>query len=534
MANMRYSAGRSSGSRRSDISPRREEARVRSNPPTYNRYDGRERRYEGRQESMRRNTSQRRPADVQRGNYGRMSVKRKQNNSIKWIILLGIVILGIIFCVRMFGGGGSGEERFVENVYINGVSLAGYTKDEGYAVMEEIKNNRINTEYILTCGDKKWSFIPSEVNAKLEFDDLLQQAWNFGHMGDNASRKQIIASLTITPVYLTSELTYDEEALDVYLQKIAEEIAVAPLDAEVTLTAEKPVITRQSENGLELDIEKARENLISLLETGTGDTELPVQEVIPNVSSDGLEMDIVCEFSTDVSFRGTSSTHNVRLALNYFNAMAVYPGDEISFNTVVGPRTEAAGFKKAPEYAGNETVEGVGGGVCQASTTLYNAVIRAGMEIIERNRHSMTVVYVEPSMDAAVEYGGKDFIFRNDTEHTIYIYTNVTSDTATVTIYGTKPEYRYELESIIISQEKSDRIRYEDDTSGKYVYYTTDTPVLKTEGKGSCQSQGWLVSYDWKTGEEVARKQVSNDPYSPGVNVYWRGIHTPAGLTSEY
>lgn len=535
MANMNYSSGRSSGSHRSDIPPRRREMGSRDYGAYSERNASRDRYYNdagmSRNSASNRNAApNRRPSNPPRGQQGRRPARRvKKKNPVKWLLLIGVLVIAIIFFVRLFSGGGSGEDRFVANVYINGVSLAGYTREEGSAIMEKTKNERLNTEYILTHGDKKWSFTPADMNAQLDFEPLLGQAWNFGHVGDSKSRKQIVAALEKSPAYLNTELVYDEAALDAFLQRIAAEVAVEPVNAEVTLTAEKPVITRQSQNGYELNIETAKQNLISLIETGSGDTELPIDEVIPEISSSGLEMDVVVEYTTDVSFRNAASTHNVRQALNYFNAMAVYPGDEISFNTVVGPRTEAAGFKKAPEYAGNETVEGVGGGVCQASTTLYNAVIRAGMEIIERHRHSMTVVYVYPSQDAAVEYGddGKDFIFRNDTDHTIYIYTDVTSETATVTIYGTKPEYRYHLESVIINEEKSDRVRYENDTSGKHVYYTTDPPVLKAEGKGSCLSQGWLIAYDWETDQEVFRKQVSSDPYRPGVSVYWRGVHSP-------
>ena len=114
------------------------------------------------------------------------------------------------------------------------------------------------------------------------------------------------------------------------------------------------------------------------------------------------------------------------------------------------------GYEKATEYAGNGTQQNWGGGVCQASTTLYNALLLAGMEIIERSPHSMTVTYVQPSLDAAVVDGGKDLVFRNDTDSAIYIYTSVTKEWATLTIYGNKPEYRYELMSKIVRQDEDE------------------------------------------------------------------------------
>lgn len=451
--------------------------------------------------------------------------------------LICIILLIVIIASR---GGDTGSllqgETFAPNVFINNQNLTGCTREEGYALMEAIRDQRINVTHTITYGDRQWTFKPADVDAWIDFESALDQAWNFGHVGDKSTRRKILDSLEKNPVYLTCELTYDESALDAFVARIAEEVDVAAVDAEVTLTAEKPVFNRLSENGQAVNRAAFKTNLIALIEDGVGDTLLPVETVVPAVSSDDYNVQPIASFSTDVSFRNASSRSNVRLSLNYFNAMAVYPGDTVSFNTVVGPRTEAAGFKKAPEYAGNETVEGVGGGVCQASTTLYNAVIRAGMTIIDRKAHSMTVSYVKPSQDAAVEYGdyGKDFIFRNDTEHAIYIYTEVTKETATVTIFGTPTEYRIELESLIVSEEPTTRKRYVDDTSGQHVYYTTDEPKLKEEGKGAVQSQGWLVYYDWTTGEEVAREQESFDNYYAGVSVYWRGVHTLSGQVTDY
>ncbi|MBR6891524.1 MAG: VanW family protein, partial [Clostridia bacterium] len=286
-----------------------------------------------------------------------------------------------------------------------------------------------------------------------------------------------------------------------------------------------------SKNGVELDRERTQDNLAALIETGEGPTALPVEPLLPAVTSDNMEMKVMAKFSTDVTFRGSDSRSNVATALSFFNGYVVYPGDTCDFNAVVGPRTIGRGFKEAPEYAGNEKVKGVGGGVCQASTTLYDALIMADMTILQRSSHNMTVSYVEPSQDAAVEYmaGGKNLVFRNDTEHAIYIYTNVDRENATVTIYGTRPKYHYELISVIVEQHKSERVRYEYDYSGKYVYYVTDPPKLKTEGHGSCQSEGWVVAYDWDTKQEVSREQISYDAYVAGMNVYWKGVHDSKG-----
>ena len=537
----RSSSPSAQSSRRADPYARRPDGYDRRPAPNGRSASGNRNASGNRSASWQHPQQARRPSNRQMPPQGRRPTGRRPARRTNRAFLLAAAAAAAVLLIVIFAAGGKdgGDLTggvFANNVFINQIPLAGYTREDGYAMMEDIRDQRINASYVITYQDKHWEFYPKDVDAWIDFESALSQAWNFGHVGDKSTRRKILASLETNPVYLNCELTYDEAALDAYVEKIAAEVYVAPVNAEVTLTAEKPVFNRLSQNGAELNRETFKANLISLIETGQGDTALPVEVVVPAISSDEYNVQPVAKFSTDVTFRNAASRGNVRLALNYFNAMAVYPGDTISFNTVVGPRTETAGFQKAPEYAGNETVEGVGGGVCQASTTLYNAVIRAGMTIIDRKAHSMTVNYVKPSQDAAVEYGeyGKDFIFRNDTEHPIYIYTEVTKETATVYVYGTPPEYRLVLESVVINEEPTTRRRYVKDTSGKYVYYTTDEPVLKEEGKGACQSQGWLVAYDWETGEEVWREQESNDSYYAGVSVYWKGVHEPVGIITDY
>lgn len=454
------------------------------------------------------------------------------------VLVLGGVLFGV---TRLIGGVREASvDRFLDNVYVNGVALGGYTRDEGYARMAEVRDQRLNTTYALTYAGNSWDFTPSDFGADFDYESEMELAWNLGHVGGRSDRRQAAENLKSVPAEFNSELTYDAQALDDYIDALYDQIYVAPVDAEVVVTETKPVISTASQSGVALDKDKTRENLASLINTGEGDTALPVDVVEPAVSSDDMQMRVIAKFSTDVSFRGYDSRANVRLALSFFNGYVVYPGDTCDFNEVVGPRTEGRGFRKAPEYAGNEKVQGVGGGVCQASTTLYDAVIMANMTILERHNHSMTVSYVEPSQDAAVEYGtngkdGKNFVFRNDSGHAIYIYTDVDKENATVTIYGTRPEYHYELASVIVSEEKSTRKRYEDDLDGKYVYYATDKPKLKTKGHGSCHSEGWLVAYDWDTKQEVSREQISFDDYRSGVNVYWRGVHDANGnIISDY
>ena len=174
-------------------------------------------------------------------------------------------------------------------------------------------------------------------------------------------------------------------------------------------------------------------------------------------------------------------------------------------------RTKANGFYEAPEYDFNEVTTGIGGGTCQAATTLYGAVLLANLDVVVRGNHSMTVDYVDASMDAAVSRQ-QGFPLRQQTRDLVYHGHRQLG-------YGryTVPpcEYEIRLESEIISTFEPKGRKFEDDTSGQYVYYVDDEPVLKTEGKPGMKSQGFRVYYDRVTGEEVMRRTLRWIPIMP-------------------
>lgn len=434
-----------------------------------------------------------------------------------------VVLIGV-YIFQLFSVVGIGTPTFIENVYINGMSFAGMTREQGFARAQELEEEWLNTVYTFSYLDHSWNITRATLGGEIDYDSRLEQAWNLGHIGDVFDRKRDIEMIAETPINISVTPTYDESLVDAFIQDVCSAIDVEAVDAVVIADVEQPVVLTESQTGLKVNQDQLRSQIIALLTTDQVDTALPVETVFPAVNSDDVSFQVIGQFSTDVSFRNGKSRTNVRIALNAFNGLSVMPGQTVSFNEVVGERTEANGFQKATEYAGDLTTEGVGGGVCQASTTLYNALVTAGMTITDRSRHTMTVSYVDPSLDAAVAWPKKDLQFKNDTNYPIYIYTSVTRNDATVTIYGHRPEYYYRLESVIVEKNvPSTKINYIEDTEGKYVTYTDETH-LESQGKPGCRSEGWVVAYDWETKEEVSRTQISKDNYYPGASVYYVGV----------
>lgn len=445
------------------------------------------------------------------------------------VLLLALIALGI-YVGSAWLTTTLNRSTYCSNITINGVSVDHCTKDEGVQYVRDQMSERLSTVYKLTLGDRVWTFTPNDFNASINTDGILERAWNVGHVGNIFDCAKSIRSLKKYPISFNAELVYDETAIESFVDTLYNEVYVAPIDATVLVDVSQPYVVADSSRGQELDRETAKQQIISLMENGEGSTELPMIILEPALSSEAAtnNMEMIVEYKTDVSARGYNSRYNVRKALSYFNGMTVHPGETISFNEIVGPRNESRGWQSATEYVGNTTQEGWGGGVCQASTTLYGAMLMSGMTIIERHPHSMTVAYVDPSLDAAVTESSKNLVFRNDTEYAIYIYTEVTKEYACVKVYGQRPAYRYELYSTILSQDSTAvHTGYVKDTEGKYVYYTTDEPVLYKKGLSALTSDGYLIGYDWDTNEEVTSTWLSHDVYDSGTDIYWVGVHSP-------
>ena len=454
--------------------------------------------------------------------------KRSPRTIRRWIfaiLCLIAALLAALLIKRNHDDRVRADTTYADNIYINGVCFSGYTRDGASAYAQDLTDEWLNETVTLNYMDYEWQFTRSMVDATIDYASQLDLAWNLGHVGTLRERDRVRAALKTQRVDYPASITYDESKLDAFIDSVCDALHVDMIDAVVVPDVDQPVVVSQSQVGRDVNREQFRQQLITLIETGESDTTIPVDTVMPTVQSDEVSFQLIAEFSTDVTFRNSASRSNVRKALNAFNGLEIQPGVTYDFNEIVGPRTQEAGFQQATEYNGDVSTLGWGGGVCQASTTLYNALIQANMTVLNRKNHTMTVSYVDPSLDAAVEYGGKNLIFTNDTGYPAYIYTSVTKEWATVKIYGHRPDYRYVLESVMVNENRpSTRTVTVQDTEGKYVYYTDDAPYTVT-GKSGCSSQGWIVAYDWNTHEEVSRVQVSEDTYSPGATLVYVGVH---------
>lgn len=225
------------------------------------------------------------------------------------------------------------------------------------------------------------------------------------------------------------------------LRSLYDEIYLAPRDAFYEISGGSVVITPEIV-GRQIDMIEAAAQIDALRRGETVTLKLVwlQPEVTLDVLNEKLFNHVLAQYTTAYSVGDRNRSANVALTARKLDGVVLAPGEIFSFNDVVGPRTGAAGFKSAPVFENGETVQGMGGGVCQVSSTLYSAVLYADLEITSRKNHSMTVAYVPKGQDATVSYGTIDFKFKNNTEYPIKISASASGGKVTVAIHGTMPE----------------------------------------------------------------------------------------------
>ncbi len=239
--------------------------------------------------------------------------------------------------------------------------------------------------------------------------------------------------------------TVIEKPSEINIDKIYEEIYKEPVDAYYT---QEPYAVFPSENGMDFAI--SLDEAKAMLEEPKDEYVIPLKILYPNVTTNmiGTEAfpDLLSTYSTKYSTRDKDRTTNLQLAANKINGTVLMPGEIFSYNQVVGERTIAAGYKEAPIYVSGEVVDGLGGGICQITSTLYNAVLYANLGIVSRSNHQFVPSYVTASRDATVVYGAIDFKFKNTRDYPIKITCSVSNGIATFNIYGLRSDNEYDVE----------------------------------------------------------------------------------------
>lgn len=459
----------------------------------------------------------------------------KTNKILNILVILtsiALVVFLIILGVQV-STGTNAKTQFQENVVIGGVNVKGLTKLQAEnKILATIKNKADNIDITLRYKDKEWKYNSDDLVVSTNVHTLVDDAFRYQLVSkDNKKRLNEVErvgvnyDLAFNKIFVNFKDKVDE---------IKNEIEIEPVNSEVEFLPDSKEIFKisKSQNGLKLNEEKLYSEIEKQFKNSNViNVELETIQVSPSVLEDSFngKLELLGEFSTDLSTSKGGRKHNVSLALSKFNGKIINANEEISFNEVTGPQTAETGYQSAIVIQNGQYVEGIGGGICQASTTLYNALLLSGTEIDEVHKHTLPVGYVELSLDAMVNEGTADLKFKNISDEPIYIKAYVDGDRAYAKVYGKPLEdgvsFKRSVELVRTIPHKGDKIIK--DENGDYsdkVTYIGEYFRLSYPKEGY-EAKGYLEKYI--NGELVSKEMVRHEIYEPKQGILIEGTKQP-------
>ncbi|MBD5461234.1 MAG: hypothetical protein HDR26_09895 [Lachnospiraceae bacterium] len=396
------------------------------------------------------------------------------------------------------------------------MDLSGMTAMEAEnAIAEYIEQLKSVELTLIAGGGNEVSVTVGQLGISWANPEIVQEAVQLGTQGNVIQRYKALKDLEHKNKVFEIRLKADEQAIQAFLEENCTQYDQTAVDMSLRRENGEFVIV-DGQPGYALDVEASAAMVCSFLADGWGhdaaQVELDVAVMQPRGSVEELSMvkDVLGSYTTSFSTSNSSRQVNVKNGCKLIDGVTLYPGDEFSAADAAGPFTAKNGYQEAGAFLNGKVVESFGGGICQVSTTLYNAVLRAELDVTMRYNHSMIVSYVEPSEDAAIATSsGKDFKFVNNTDYPVYIEGYTTSNKELVfNIYGV--ETRDASRTVEYISEVLEVINPPADT----IYPDASQPLgyIKTESAHvGYKARLWKVVRE--NGVEVSREQVNSSSY---------------------
>lgn len=360
--------------------------------------------------------------------------------------ILAITTISIAFAICIIGGISvsiTNHNRVILGVQSEGQSLAGMSETEARQFfLAKARTKMKKTALIVTNGPQHWDIQAADIDLTPSVEQAVREAYDTGRNGSPLTNTltQMRIALFGKDVRLTA--TYSDDKLQSKLSAITASLARAPKNASLTLSPKGNIEHHMALTGRQADTSALYDTVAPKLSALalTVRTEIPVEETDPVITDDALASIDGVLASYHTQYTPGNRGHNITLAAGKLNGTLVKPNDIFSFNDTVGLRTAAAGYKVAGVILDGQLADGIGGGVCQVSSTLYNAILLAGLTPTARTSHALPSAYCPPGLDATVADGQIDLQFRNQLAHSVYLLTNADGHTLTVYILGTRAD----------------------------------------------------------------------------------------------
>lgn len=444
-----------------------------------------------------------------------MNKKNKKNKKIIVLSLL-IILLATILGLGIYGYYKVLDTDLIyEGIQIDEFNISFMTKDEALQFLKDKKENEIDENSMtLVYGDKEYNITLRQLGFYFDYNKAIDKAYLIGREGNIVERVKDIIGTKKEGVKIKLESNYDEETIDGIVDTVAEEINLEMVEAVFDFNNGNPIV---SEETIGKDVKK--EELVKSINDNVyilKPIDIPVENIMPSKTKEVLSRvnGIIGEFSTSFKTSGPGRSENIKISSNAIKGNLIMPGETFSFNQTTGPRESGLGYQEANVIIEGELIPGVGGGVCQTSTTLYNALLLSDVTITERSPHSIPVRYVKYGQDAAVAYGYLDLKFRNDFDFPVYIHSKVVDKQVYMYVYGDRKtkNYRVQIDPKIVETIESKEELIQDKT------LAPGTKELVQSGRTGYKVNTFKSII--KDGKVVSKDMITKDFYRPKNFIY--------------
>lgn len=390
-----------------------------------------------------------------------MSTKKRVIISI--LVVLIVALLAVLAYFYHTVSSVANIKTIGEGISIDGCDVSGLKKQEAYDKVVDYEDALYSKEITLTYEDHEDSMTLESLGLSYEDpEDAVEKAYELGKQGSMLKRYKAIRAGEGKGTDFSIKKQIDKEAFQEYIDANADHFGKVAANATITRENGSFVITDE-QKGIEVPVDSNVKAIDALLNKNWNKKDLTyaleADVAEPEYTREDMEKikDVLGTYTTSFATSTAERIKNITNACSKINGSVVYPGETFSVMDLIAPLNAENGYEKAGSYSAGEVIQSYGGGVCQVSTTLYNAVLLSELDVVERHNHQMTVSYVDVSFDAAVsDSGGQDFKFTNNYEVPVYIAGAVNGYNVTFTVYGA--ETRAENRSIEYYSEKTQTI----------------------------------------------------------------------------
>lgn len=405
----------------------------------------------------------------------------------------------------------SSEKIIYKGIQIEKVDVGGMTKDEAKKVLDERFNKKLLNEKIeIIYKDKKIILDYKNLEVHYDVDKSVDEALNFGKKGNIITKTLAKWKMKDNIHDIKLNLIWNKTAVEKEVKKLAEGINIQPVDAKISYNGSTFSVTGDK-SGQAVNEKKLVEIINSAISSNENEIpiDIPIEVLKARINREML-MNIkinISSFTTSFNKKNINRTENLRIAANFINGTLVLPGEIFSMNKALGPRLESKGYKEAPVIINGTLTSGLAGGICQVTTTVYNAAILANFKIVERRPHGILVSYVEAGRDATISGNTIDLKFKNTNKYPIYINTVMDKSTLTVNFFGAEehPDQKIEISTEIYETIPADV---------EYIYdEELRENVKKVEQKPINGAKSRTYRKVYVNGELISSELLSRDTY---------------------